>query len=72
MGASKPEPGNVRVKLRIDVPGLFHSRYEDLKRGDIVEIDEDNANRYCRIGIAQADLDGPLGPPYHGSPIRRN
>jgi hypothetical protein len=56
--------------MRIPVHGTFHNILEGVKRGDIVDIDDDNARRYCALGYAQEDLKGDLGPGYQPAPAR--
>ncbi len=56
--------------MLIGVTGTFHNVYKDVKRGDIVEVDLDNAERHVRIGVAQWELEGPLGVAYAGTRIR--
>jgi hypothetical protein len=54
----------MKIRMTISVPGTFHSVYKDVKRGDIVDIDDGNARRYLRLGYAQSDLKGELRPAY--------
>jgi hypothetical protein len=53
--------------MRIDIAGLFHG-YKGAKRGDVVEVDDENGARYCSLGYAQQDLRGELGRAYLPSP----
>jgi hypothetical protein len=50
--------------------GLFHGVYSP-KRGDVVEVDDDDAERYIAFGRATRDLKTPteeLPPPYREDP----
>jgi hypothetical protein len=58
----KPKP-MTKVRMRIDIQGLFHN-VDGIRRGDIVEIEDQAAERYCKLGYAQTDLKGELGPGY--------
>jgi len=53
-----------RIRMLISIGGTFHNNYSDVKRGDVVEVDDISAARYCQLGYAQTDLKGELGQPY--------
>jgi hypothetical protein len=55
-----------RIKMRISVRGGFHG-YTDVKRGQVVEVDDLNAQRYVKLGYAQSDLTGEPGRPYEAA-----
>ena len=57
-----------KIKMRIDVPGTHFNNPEGTLRGDIIDVDEGNAHRYCAHGNAQFDLKGELGPAYLPDP----
>ena len=54
----------MKIRMRVSVPGRFYSVYEDLKRGDVVEIDDLGALDCIAQGRAEAELEGEIGPPY--------
>jgi hypothetical protein len=60
------EVRQVKLRMRIPISGSFHG-YRDVKRGDVVEVDDENGARYCRLGYAQTDLKGELGQAYSPS-----
>jgi hypothetical protein len=41
----------VKIRALINL-GTFHN-YPDVRRGDVVEVDDDNARRYCELGYAE-------------------
>jgi hypothetical protein len=59
----------MKIRMKVDVHGTFHNMPGGARRGDIVDIDDDNALRYCALGYAQPDLKGELGPPYQPTTV---
>jgi hypothetical protein len=54
----------MKVRMLIDVGGTFHNVAGGVKRGDVVEVDDDNARRYMQLGYAQSASLKELGQPY--------
>ena len=44
------------VRMRRGVSGRFHSTYEDVKPGDIVDIPEEDVRRYLHHDVALVEL----------------
>jgi hypothetical protein len=40
-----------------------------VKRGDVVDIDDENAARYCALGYCEGQLKGEVGPPFVPAPL---
>ncbi len=53
----------MKIRMLDGILGMFHGTY-GVKRGDIVEIDDENATRYIASGLATAVLKGELPQPY--------
>ena len=51
----------MKIRLLMNV-GMFHNM-PDVKRGDVVEVDDDNGRRYCNHGIAEPVFEAPKPPP---------
>jgi hypothetical protein len=49
--------------MLISIAGGFHG-LTDVKRGDIVELDDFSAARYLASGYIEENLKGPVGQPY--------
>jgi hypothetical protein len=64
------EVAQTKVRLKVRQHGLFEGHCGP-RRGDIVDVEDINVNRYLSQGIAQLDLDGPLGHPYDQVQPRR-
>jgi hypothetical protein len=60
----------MKIKMKLDIHGMFHNMPAGVRRGDIVDIDDDNAARYCALGYAQPDLKGELGPAHLPAPLK--
>lgn len=43
----------MKIRLRRDITGTFHGIDGGLKRGDVVEVDDANGARYCKLGYAE-------------------
>ncbi|ORW29196.1 hypothetical protein AWB91_24545 [Mycobacterium paraense] len=52
-----------KIRMLDSIGGQFHGLW-DVKRGDIVDIDDENAKRYIASGLATAKLKGSLPQPY--------
>jgi hypothetical protein len=48
----------MKIRMRQTITGTFHNIDAGVARGDIVDIDNDNANRYIKLGLAEP-LDKP-------------
>jgi hypothetical protein len=55
--------GTVKVRMKVGITGDFENG-GPVERGDIVEIDARNVERYVRAGYIQPVGDEPLGEPY--------
>lgn len=44
----------MRIRMKMDIAGMFHGIPDGVKRGDEVDIDDDNALRYIANGVAEA------------------
>lgn len=42
----------LKIRMLEAIGGTFHG-YENVKRGDVVEVDDDNGMRYCSLGYAE-------------------
>ena len=58
----------MKIRMKIDIPLLFHN-IDGVKRGDIVEVDDANAARYCSLGYAEGALKGEIGPAFQPAPL---
>ncbi|ORA17076.1 hypothetical protein [Mycobacterium asiaticum] len=52
-----------KIIMRGEIYGLFENR-PGVKRGDVLELPQDHAERCVKSGIAQYDLTGELGTMY--------
>lgn len=43
----------MRIKLLVGFPGTFHNIGGGVKPGDVVEVDDFNGARYCKLGYAE-------------------
>lgn len=43
----------MRIRLKITVAGTFHNLVEGVKVGDVVDIDDAEAERYIKLGYAE-------------------
>lgn len=50
----------MKIRMRINI-GVFHG-YPNVRRGDVVDVDEANALRYISLGYAEAVADDPKPP----------
>lgn len=56
----------MKIRMLDDIYCL-HGHY-NVKRGDVLDIDEDNANRYVHCGLATEELKGDLPHAYVVTP----
>jgi hypothetical protein len=54
-----------KVRMLVNVEGMFENHHGGVKRGDVVEVSDATVQRYCERGYCQTDLKGELLPPYH-------
>jgi hypothetical protein len=57
-----------RIRMKIGISGITSvgggKTYTDLKRGQIIDADENVANQYIEHGYAEKRLEGDVGPAY--------
>ncbi|MGO9100590.1 hypothetical protein [Mycobacterium sp.] len=59
----------MKIRMKIGIAGTFHGIDGGVQRGDTIAISPDlEALRYVRLGYAEADLEGPVGPAYQPPP----
>ena len=54
----------MKIRWRINIAGTVHGHDEGARPGQIMDVDAATGLRYCSLGYAEAELDGPVGPPY--------
>jgi hypothetical protein len=62
-----------RVRMKINISGSTSvgagKEYTNIRRGDVIEVDERVAAQYLECGYAQSDISGPLGQPFKSEAI---
>lgn len=43
----------MKIRMKITISGTFHNIGGGVQRGDVVDVDEANAIRYCKLGYAE-------------------
>lgn len=57
----------MRIRMKIRIGGAVSggsTTYHDLKRGDIIDVDEPIAHQYSENGYAETNLTGDIGQAY--------
>jgi hypothetical protein len=58
----------VKLRMKINISGMTSvgggKTYTDLKRGQVIEVDEAVAAQYLEHGYAELRLEGDIGQPY--------
>jgi hypothetical protein len=56
-----------KIRMKINIRGQTSvgsgKTYHDLKRGDVIEVDEAGAAQYLEHGYAESRLEGDIGQP---------
>lgn len=47
----------MKIRMRIDVAGTFHTYEAGVHRGDEVDVPDDEGARYCKLGYAEPVVD---------------
>ena len=46
----------MKIRMKIDIEGAFHGQ-SGVRRGDVVNVDDENGVRYCALGYAEPVVD---------------